>query len=116
MTNERDESETLLDQQLSCTLRGTDYPPRDLEQRTRQVIRQHVRRRVLVRSVSASVAFLILFSWQAWNRPATQRARDGLQLAELEALFAPPPVDPLSLLDRQQSLALGALRRLENNQ
>jgi len=106
-----------IDATLRTALRGTatESTSRSLELPTRRRIRQQVQRRVLVRSAVAMTVVAAIVGWQVRSSSSIHsNAVAGLELAELEALFAPPPVISLHVLDRQQDLALRALRRLES--
>ncbi|WP_425617103.1 hypothetical protein NA78x_000773 [Anatilimnocola sp. NA78] len=88
----------------------------NLEPRTRQRIRARALRHMLVRSAVVLTAIATLIGVRNWPPSRTPvSAVASLQTAELESLFAPPPVISLSVLDRQQEFALRALRRLEAN-
>jgi hypothetical protein len=47
------------------------------------------------------------------GNPVVPLSAPDLDSSELDSLFAPPPVDSLSVLDRQQVVAIHVLKQLE---
>jgi|GEM_PF-4570981 len=100
---------------LSELLKNAPSPIPDLQQRTRRRIGTKVFQRRLMTIASAAVVLLaVALVWQVWLGPSQPiHPQAELSAAELDSLFAPPPVDPLLVLDRQQQVALQTLGRLE---
>lgn len=108
------------DERLAAALRAVPIPatPPGLDGRVRAVIRRRRDRTTAaaVASVSALVVGLIL--WQAWPRPQIGPPVGGavareIPAEDLEVLFAPPPVDGLTVLARRNDVSVAALGRLE---
>lgn len=103
--------------------------PRTLEQNVRQRVRQRRRTRQL-RLAGLSFGILCLagfLTWQPWRgSPPEQMTRTGrdtetetsplkLAASDLHALFALPPVENLTVLDRRQSIAFEAMQQWEEH-
>jgi hypothetical protein len=107
------------DADLTAALKGLPVPAAlsDLQQRVRGQIRvQLVQRQVVSGLRAAGVLLVVVLFCQVWIN-STQLASPAVELsaAELDFLFAPPPVDPLAVLDQQQQVAYRALQRWESN-
>lgn len=120
------------DPRLQDRLRALPLPetPSGLESR----VRGRIRRRRIQRGVLAGVAVIAplvaLFVWQPWavapvpivQQPQPQPAPVAQVAAaapreiptdDLAILFAPPPVDSLTIVDRRNAGTVAALNRLE---
>ena len=122
----------VLDPLLLDGLRSLPIPetPPVLESRVRRRIRrQRIQRTVLVAgSVLALVGALLV--WQPWNKapaPMVQQPQPAPPVAqvaptpvreippdELDVLFAPPPVDSLTIVGGRNARWVAALNRLED--
>ncbi len=107
------------DADLAATLQTLPLPaaPGNLQQRTRGRIRAKVFQRQAVVGLRAAVVLLVIaLFFQVWSNNANQLApATELSAAELDFLFAPPPIDPLAVLDQQQQVAYRTLQRWESN-
>lgn len=90
-----------------------------LEHNTRRRIQQRRTRQLLERTaVTASVIVALGYAVQQTSFPPPASPAKPTEVAllsdaELVALFAPPPVDPLALLDRQQQASYQTLQQWE---
>ena len=92
-----------------------------LEGITRRRIHQRVRQQLLLRTSVALTCVVAI--WSAvrliGNVPDAQETKTvaaiPLNDQELASLFAPPPVDPLALLDRQQQASYQMLKQWERS-
>ena len=123
------EDEPAPDPRLRDGLRSLPMPetPPALESRVRRRLRRRrVQRGALV--VAPVLALVVaLFVWQPWtDAPVVQQQPQQPPIVqavptppreiptdELAVLFAPPPVDPLTILDRRNTGTVAALNRLE---
>lgn len=107
------------DGKLAAALKALPLPaaPGILQQRTRGRIRTKLVQRQAVVGLRAAVVLLVVaLLCQLWSNTAIQVApAKELSAAELDFLFAPPPIDPLIVLDRQQQVAYRTLQRWESN-
>ena len=104
-----------VDDQLSKLLKQVPPPVPDLQRQIRRRITAKIfQRRVITAASAVVIVFALALAWQFWLAPPPVPAVAELSAAELNSLFAPPPVDPLLVLDRQQQVALHTLGRLEN--
>ena len=108
------------DERLAAALRAVPTPPTPpgLDERVRGVIRRRRDRTTAAAVASMSALVVALILWQAW--PTPQIAPPGGQIVareipaeDLEVLFAPPPVDDLTVLARRNDVSVAALGRLE---
>ena len=109
------------DSRLSALIQGVALPAvPGLESATRRRIEQHSRRRIVVLAVGCLAVVLgglglLQTIVPGENRPQQAQAVP-LNEQELASLFAPPPVDPLTLLDRQQQVSFQTLKQWERSQ
>ena len=112
------------DASLSRQLQRFHSPsPGGLERATRQRIAQYLRQRRIAQATVVLACFVVVVGAIRWIVPNKDQAPNVAQPAEslpldereLAALFSPPPVDPLSLLDRQQQVSFQALKQWERN-
>jgi ferric-dicitrate binding protein FerR (iron transport regulator) len=109
------------DSRLANRLRADNAPsPSDLATRVRGRLRRQRRIAAIAYATAAAVLVAgVLGIWRPWarsevaivesNRPAPTPPAGDIDVA---ALFEPPPVDSLDVLNRQQSGYVVALRRL----
>lgn len=110
---ESEDSSSSLDSRLSKLVRDIPSPTVPaLAEATGQRIRRNARGRVQFRA-TVTVLGILLVVWSAtWFQSAPQTTSQvvpPLAESELASLFAPPPVDPLTELDRRQQIALQTL-------
>jgi hypothetical protein len=107
------------DANLAAALQTLPVPAAsgNLQQRTRGRIRAKVFQRQAIVGLRAAVVLLVIaLLFQVWIKSASQLApATELSAAELDFLFAPPPIDPLAVLDQQQQVAYRTLQRWESN-
>src|SRR5262245_20365394 len=130
--NSSDSDEPAPDRRICETVRSlpNPEPPADLESR----VRQRIRRRRIERAVLVSGAGLTLVGallvWQPWSQipaPVVQQPQPAPPVAsatptppreippdELAVLFAPPPVDSLTIVGGRNDGWVEALNRLED--
>lgn len=106
-----------LDCQLGTLVRSAPMPAPEaaLDARVRQIVRLRRICHVGVRSVA--LLLVSVLGWQVIAR--TKRAEPEVATLgpeELQSLFAPPPVDPLAVLNRRHELSLRALDRWKGEQ
>lgn len=77
----------------------------------RRLRRRAVRRRGLAAVLVAAMVAAVLL-WRPWGAPPEVAVRE-IPADEIEVLFAPPPIDPLAILARQDRSTMLALSRLE---
>jgi hypothetical protein len=102
------------DARLSELLRAAPLPeaPVSLVAKARRRKDRPAQRRVVVAS-SLVVLALVGATLMMSNRGGEPVAKaTALNTEDLAALFAPPPVDPLDLLDNRQAASLRALEQL----
>lgn len=110
-----DDGNDLADSRLSALIQGFDPPAvPGLESATRRRIEQHARQRIVALSVGCLA--VVLGGLVALVPQPPQHAHAvPLNEQELASLFAPPPVDPLALLDRQQQVSFQTLKQWERS-
>jgi hypothetical protein len=117
-------SDESTDARLSGQLQGFHAPSSaGLEQATRQRIDQYLRQRRIEQAALVLACFvaavgalrLMVPNEDKVPKVAHQQESQPLDDRELAALFSPPPVDPLSLLDRQQQVSYQALKQWERS-
>ncbi len=115
--NEAFNVDDLRDAELSAALAALPLPTAaELQQRVRARVRAQFAQRQSIVGLRAAVVVLVLgLFFQIWVNSARQVPPPELSAAELEFLFAPPPVDSLALLDRQQQIAYRIMQRWEPN-
>src|SRR5262245_19732072 len=92
------------DDRLRAALLSLPLPalPPTIERRVRHRLRRQQVRRTALAALAAAALLAGLFAWRPWTeiapRPAPLAQAAPLQPEELEVLFAPPPVDPLTIL------------------
>lgn len=107
------------DAELSAALQALPLPTTtsNQQQRVRGQIRANIVQQRAVAGLRAAAVLLVLaVSFQIWSNSANQTApATDLSAAELNFLFAPPPVDSLAVLDQQQQVSYRTLQRWESN-
>jgi hypothetical protein len=112
---------------LRAGVRSLPIPdtPSALESRVRQCIRhRRIQRGVLASGSVLALIIAVLLVWQPWGAEPTPVAHKPpapqpvppreISPEQLDVLFAPPPVDRLSILDRQDRGFVTVLHRLED--
>ena len=108
------------DERLAAALRAIPTPatPSGLDGKVRGVISDRRFRRTAPAVWSLMVLVLVLILWRPWSTP--QIAPPGGQIVvreipaeDLEVLFAPPPVDGLTILTARNDVSVAALGRME---
>ncbi len=117
------------DPRLRDTLRSLPTPetPRALESRVRDRIRRRRVERVALLSGSALALIGAVFVWQPWREDSAPVARHNppappvvpaqpreIPPDQLAVLFAPPPVDSLTIVGGRNEGWVAALERLED--
>lgn len=109
------------DARLAALLRADPLPepPARLAADVRRRVRRHRRQRAGA-VVAAAVLVVGLVAWWEWPRTAAPGPVAGRpvppaadDLADVALLFAPPPVDPLDQLARQQTGYVTAMQRMK---
>lgn len=118
-----DDNDESLDQHVREVIRKAPLPqtPPALELATRRrVVQRRLRKRLVIGTMAMAVlAALLVWTGQKPNQVAQQgnpvvpSSAPDLDSGELDSLFAPPPVDSLSVLDRRQVVAIHVLQQLE---
>lgn len=106
------------DNPLRQAIVGLPLPqtPGTIVDKTRRLVRlRQLRRRALLTTSVVAVLLVGLRLWRPWNNSDEQNA-SALDPETLQALFAPPPVDPLNELDRRMAMALHVLDTQEKSQ
>lgn len=111
------------DELLKNRLQAEAFPAASssLERRTRQRIQERQARQLLIRTAATGLGVVALCYTLQWinfapQPPQIPQAKVApLSDHELASLFAPPPVDPLVLLDRQQQASYQSLKQLERS-
>lgn len=108
------------DERLAAALRAIPTPdtPSGLDGRVREVIHRRRAREMVVAVVSLmAVAIVVIlmrpFATPPVAPPGGQIVAREIPAEDLEVLFAPPPVDGLTVLAARNDVSLAALRRLE---
>lgn len=113
-----------VDADLSAALKISPLPPTpsNLQQRVRGRIRtQRMQTQLNVGLRAAAVLLVSVLVFQAWRqssnlvKPTSEPSATALSAAELDFLFAPPPVDPLLVVDQQQQIAFRTFQHWESN-
>lgn len=119
MTHDDQAADELLKKRLQAD--ALPLSPSSLERKTRQRIQERQARQLLVRTAATGFGVVALcYSLQRLNfapQPPQNHHAEVAPLSdhELASLFAPPPVDPLVLLDRQQQASYQSLKQLERS-
>jgi hypothetical protein len=108
------------DDRIAAALRSIPSPatPPDLERRAWQSIRRRRARRAALAVAPMAVLTLSLVVWRPWatapevQPPAPVAVRE-IPPEDLAVLFAPPPVDGLTVLAHRNDASVAALGRLE---
>ena len=108
------------DERLAAALRAIPTPatPPGLDARVRAVIRRRRERAMSTAVGSVAAVAVVLALWRPWEPraylpmepPAVARE---IPQEDLAVLFAPPPVDGLTVLARRNDVSVAALGRLE---
>lgn len=108
------------DERLAAALRAIPTPttPSGLDGRVRGVIRRRRSRATAAAVWSLMAVAVAVILWQPWATPQVSPPRGPVVVREipaedLEVLFAPPPVDGLTVLAARNDVSLAALGRLE---
>jgi hypothetical protein len=108
------------DERLTAALRALPTPatPPDLGRRVRTVIRRRRARRVAAAAAPVAALALVLVAWRPWAAATVDSARAPVLAHEipqedLAVLFAPPPVDELTVLATRDDVSVAAIGRLE---
>src|SRR5262245_31348558 len=93
------------DERLTAALRAipTSATPSDLEGRVRKVLRRRRERATAMAVGAVGALALVVFLWQSRATPPVappggQMVAREIPAEDLEVLFAPPPVDGLTVL------------------
>ena len=108
------------DERIVGALRSVAMPatPPDLDRRVQQVIRRRRARRAALAAAPVVALALALVVWRPWAtapvaRPPELVASREIPPEDLAVLFAPPPVDRLTVLAARNDVSVAALGRLE---
>lgn len=108
------------DERLAAALRLIPTPatPAGLDGRVREVIRRRRARTTAAAVGSLMAVAIVLLRWQPWEPrvyvlPMGPVVAREIPAEDLEVLFAPPPVDGLTVLARRNDVSVAALGRLE---
>ncbi len=108
------------DERIGAAVRSlpTPAPPPDLERRVWGVVRRRRARRALLTAAPVVTLALVLVLWRPWAGPVVPQpapvAVREIPQEDLAVLFAPPPVDGLTVLAARNDVSVAALGRLED--
>jgi hypothetical protein len=114
--------QVVADRKLADLLQSAPLPglPASLEQAARRRIRQRMTQQFVLRTVAAGMCVVALWGIVQFTGNGSDQgdqrndfAAIPLNDSELASLFAPPPVDPLAVLDRRQQVSYQTLKQLE---
>src|SRR5262245_11825460 len=108
------------DERIGDALRAAPLPatPADLDRRVRSVIRRRRAQRMIAAVAPVVVLAVALIAWRPWagtpvGHPPEPMATREIPPEDLAVLFAPPPVDGLTVLAARNDVSVAALGRLE---
>jgi hypothetical protein len=108
------------DERLAAALRAVPTPatPPGLNGRVRGVIRRRQARAKAAAVASMTALALVVILWRPWEPRVSVLHMEPIVAREipaedLEVLFAPPPVDGLTILAARNDVSVAALGRLE---
>ena len=106
------------DDRIAAALRAVPLPaaPPHLDRRVRRVLRRRRARRAALAAAPVAALALALAVWRPWApdaRPPEPVAAREIPPEDLAVLFAPPPVDGLTVLAARNDVSVAALSRLE---
>ena len=108
------------DDRIAAALRTVPTPaaPPGLERRAWQAIRRRRARRVALAAAPVAVLVLAVLLWRPWGTAPEVRSPEPVAAREippedLAVLFAPPPVDGLTVLAHRNDASVAVLRRME---
>jgi hypothetical protein len=108
------------DERLAAALRAVPVPatPPGLDGRVRAAIRRRRERATSTAIGAVAAVALVLILWQPWAPSHCELPMDSVVVREIPAedlavLFAPPPVDGLTVLAARNDVSVAALGRLE---
>jgi hypothetical protein len=107
------------DGRIGDALRSLPTPPAPpgLDRRVWRVVRRRRARRAILTAAPLVALALVLVVWRPWAGPVVPRpepvAVREIPQEDLAVLFAPPPVDGLTVLAARNDVSVAALGRLE---